>query len=152
MNDLAHPCVSGGVEQDTGAIDVDGAEQVLVLGERHLGHVVIDDVDPVDGLADRRRVADVAADELDPAETVGAWTVVDASADCASAVWAGVVRIVEIQDPHMLAGRAELGDEQCPEVAAAARDEGSGRHSTRPSVRHHWILRRIPSYRSISGS
>ena len=62
---LATPASAAGVEQDAGAVDVDRAQQVGVAGQRHLGDVVVHDVDAVDGGPHGGGVADVGGDDLD---------------------------------------------------------------------------------------
>ena len=48
------PAAARGLEEVLGAVDVDAPEEVLVLGDRDLGDVVVDDVDPLAGAARSR--------------------------------------------------------------------------------------------------
>ena len=66
MDDLGDAGVGAGLDQTLGAVDVDRAQQVVILGQRHLGHVVEHPVGAVDRGPHRGAVTDVAALHLDP--------------------------------------------------------------------------------------
>ncbi len=117
QDQLAHAGGQGGGEHVVRAGHVDRPELLAVLRERHLGDVVVDDVDALHGAAHDVRVAHVAADNLD----VG-----------------GAVRVVDpIEHAHAIAALAKLAHDHLAEVAAAAGDE----------CVHGWTcsgLRRLP--------
>jgi hypothetical protein len=129
VHDLADPGGLRGVEQATGAVDVDGPQQVLIVREGYLRDVVVHDVDPVDRVPDDLAVADVGDHELDVVGSVG--------------------RVVQIEHPHRVAAIAQTLHEERAEVAAPARDERL--HSSSPCSTHQRMLRRMPSYSSTSG-
>ena len=101
-----------------------------VPGQRDLGDVVVHDVDPVDGLADAGRVADVSLDHVD-------------------AVAAGALH-VDVEDAHGLTAAHQPVHQQPAEVPVAARHEA--RHRESPSSMHQRMLRRIPSSSATCGS
>lgn len=98
-------------QQQRRAVDVDRAQQLLVLGQRHLGHVVEHHVGTVDGCCHHLRIADVALHQLD--------------------LRRAVVDVVEVEHADGVAGGDEAVDEQRPEVAAATGDERDA-HSSSP--------------------
>ena len=131
MDDLAHIGGGAGVEEGPCAVDVDRAQQVAVPRQRNLGHVVEHDVGALDGPPYRGRVPDVALDHRGP-ELVGPGH-------------------VDVEQPHVVASRHELGDEQPPEVAVAARHHAV-HGASNPRSTHQRTLRRMPSSSSISGA
>ena len=90
MHHLGHACGSGGLEQELRAVDIYGAQQLVVARKRHLGHVVEDQIDILHRSADRLAVADVAEDELDIAGPV--------------------VGIVEVEDTDLVPGGDQTAD------------------------------------------
>ena len=57
---------------------------------------------------------------------------------------------VEVEDPHLIAARQRLIDQDGAEVAAATRDEEPA-HSAMPRSTHQRMLARIPSSRVVAG-
>ena len=123
MHDLANVRTHRLVQQQGRAVDVDGAQQVLVPRQWHLRDVVEDDVAAGDGPRHGVSVPDVAADQFD--------------------VGCPVVRVVQVQHPDVMPGPHQSLDEQRPEVSAAAGDETGGPasllrvHSCIPCRTHH---------------
>jgi hypothetical protein len=60
----------GGLEQIFGAVAVDAPECLPILGERHLGDVVMDHLDAIACTPNGVEVADVAPQELDLCRTI----------------------------------------------------------------------------------
>ena len=102
----------------------------MILRQRHLSDVVVDDVAALYRLGNRAGISDVAGHELDAVRTVGG--------------------LVEVEHADTMATLHQPVDEQRSEVATASGDETRG-HSSSPSARHHRILRRMPSNSAISG-
>ena len=129
---LATPASAHASSRVARAVDVDRAQQLAVLGERHLGDVVEHDVDAVDGAADR--VADRgcrrATNSTPPAARVGD---------------------VDVEEPDGVAALDEAVGRAATEVAVAAGDEAGRGHSSSPCSRHQRMLRRIPSSSATSG-
>ena len=121
--------VSAGFEQSRRPLYVDTAEHDGILRERHLRDIVEHDVTPGDGFGDDAWVANVTLDELDP---VGLFGGDEVEAACR----------VPVLD--------ESFEEQRAEIAAPTGDEAP--HSSNPCSTHQRMLRRIPSYRSTSGT
>ena len=131
VHHLAHTRSRARRQQQRGAVDVDRAQQLLVLGQRNLRHVVEHDVDAMNGVGYYAGVADVALHQFHPG-----WP---------------VVNIVEVEHSHGVAGRDKAVHQQRSEVAATTGDERD-RHSSSPWPRHQRMLRRIPSYSSTFGT
>ncbi len=127
---LRTPARRAAANRIDGAVDVDGAKELEVLGQRHLGHVVEHHVDALDRGVDDGGVADVAEYDLHTGRTI--------------------VDVVQVEDADTVSCGDEAMDEERTEVAGAAGDERL--HSSSPSSRHQRMLRRIPSYSSTRGS
>lgn len=105
MDDAAAAGLAGGLEDDAGAVDVDGVD-LLGSVERQRGGGVNDDVAALGGADDQGAVADVAAVLGD----------------------LGALRIVEglaIEGDDLVAAGEQVADEVDPEEAGAAGDEPS---------------------------
>ena len=131
VDHLGHAGVGARLEKPSGAVDVDGSQEVQILASGTWATLLMHDVDAVDGVANRGAIADVAGDELD---LVGA-----------------IVGVVQVEDADPMPGGPQAIDEQRTEVATAAGDENEA-HSSMPWSRHQRMLRRMPSYSSTSGS
>src|SRR5439155_620008 len=124
-----------GAEQVLGAAHVHALEQVPILRERHLGDVVVDDVDPLARALDRIRVAHIAAEIAHLARAVG--------------------HVDEVEEGDLPAAPSSSATSRHPKyplppVTCACRPVAT--QMSIPCARHHAMLRRIPSSSSISGS
>ncbi len=135
MDELADAGPHRLLQQQVGAIDVDGTQQPLVLGQGHLGDVVEHDVDAGYRARDELAIADVADEQFD-----ARWT---------------LVRVVQVHHSHLVAGIDQTLHEQRAEVPATTGDEADlGRcshYSSIPCSTHQRMLRRMPSYSSTVG-
>ena len=130
--DLVDVGITRGDEQVGRPGDVDGIEQVGILGERDLGDVVQHDIHIGTRGADDRSITDVAGHVLDCNVGFGR---------------------IEIEHAHCVAGGPRLASQHRSEVAAPARDEDPATHQIgRPRSRHHRIEARMPSSSATLGS
>jgi len=134
-DDLADTPARAGAEQVLGAAHVHALEQVPILRERHLGDVVVDDVDPLARALDRIRVAHIAAEIAHLARAVG--------------------HVDEVEEGDLPAAPSSSATSRHPKyplppVTCACRPVAT--QMSIPCARHHAMLRRIPSSSSISGS
>jgi hypothetical protein len=100
VDDLPDPGILCGFQQQFRAQNIDRFKEILVLGQGHLGNVVVNDADPLAGLADGRVVADVALDKLHAGGPV-----------------AGVI---QVEDPTGLAELDNFLRQESAEVSGAA--------------------------------
>ena len=124
MHHLGHTGFGSFVEQEHRAIDVDGAQEGFVFGQRHLGDVVEDEVNTFHRSVHGGAIADIATNEFHSGGPV--------------------VGIIQVEYPHIVPSRHQAAHQQRSEVATAAGDQRTS-HSSSPCSMHHRILRRMPS-------
>ncbi len=127
VHELADTRLHRFLQQQVGAVDVDRTQQRFVLRQRYLGDVVEHDVDAGHRASHDMAIPNVADDQLDIRRTL--------------------VRVVEIQHTHAMAGLYQPLHEQRSEVPAAPGDEAHRRPLTArcPPATHQRMLRRMPS-------
>jgi hypothetical protein len=101
VDQLPYPGLQGRLKQGCHAVPVDRPKQRLVLGQGHLGHVVVDVSDAPAGPGHRRAVANVAPHQVDRGSVAA-------------------LEIVQIEDPDRLAPGEQLLHHDLSEVAGAA--------------------------------